>query len=73
MRWPIIGMVLAVLAYVILTSPRWNRPSPAPRAEVGRDTVWLGCTWVETKDGKVIVKYERVKNPVLWDSVKETK
>ena len=50
-----------------------SRPSPVPVAAVKPDTVWLGCTWVETHDGKVIVKYERLVNPVLWDSIRLVK
>ena len=50
------------------------RPAPVPVAAVAKpDTVWLGCTWVETHDGKVIVKYERLVNPVLWDSMQPVK
>ena len=56
----------------IIKSSATLPPAARPVADttVRVDTVWLGVTWWETVDGKVIVKYERVKNPVLWDSLR---
>jgi len=66
------AMVALTLLYLI--GPAKPRPAPVPvAAEAKPDTVWLGCTWVETHDGKAIVKYERLVNPVLWDSIQPVK
>lgn len=70
--WIAVWLVIGVLIFLALSSCSSRKPAPAP-APVARDTVWMGCTWVETKDGKVIVKYERLMNPVLWDTTKEAK
>jgi hypothetical protein len=55
-----------------LTAPK---PRPAPVKPVQAvdtvyvtDTLWLGVTYVECLDGTVVVKYKRLKNPVLWDA-----
>ena len=66
-------LVVAVVTLFVMLVVLSARPAPIPAAPVRVDTVWLGCTWVETKDGKVIVKYERLMNPVLWDTTKEAK
>jgi len=67
-------VVTLLLIGVVIGIKVKPRPSPVPVAvEVKPDTVWLGCTWVETHDGKVIVKYERLVNPVLWDSMQPVK
>lgn len=70
MPWVVAGAAMVLLIYGAATTNWKSRPAPQPVKAAVADTVWLGVTYLETMDGKMIVKYERVENPVLWDSAR---
>lgn len=67
MKLTILGMVLCALAYVILTSPRWNRrPAPAPRVVVAERARPVAHLYAYGKGGTGLWMHGKLPDSSQW-------